>query len=226
MTRPRSTPPPRRRQIAVVAALVLGVLAAPFAAGVVSANAYTADADCLGLVFDMPRTEDGTTVAVTANGRPVPLLWNGRMVSEIRNDVFGAPVRFTVPTPDATQSQAWRVTVVGFNGSATFTETVPACVVPATTATTTTATPATPSAPPVTPSATTVPSTTSTTAPPAVAVAAPPRPPATPSALSPTPVVGTLPATGGSPSVLAFSLASLAMLTGAGLLFVRRRSAS
>jgi LPXTG-motif cell wall-anchored protein len=199
----------RKILAALLAAPVVAVIGV---AGTASANTYTADADCSGLVFDMPRTEDGTTVTATVNGRTVRV---------VTNDTFGAPVRFTVPTPDATQPQAWRVTVVGFNGSApVFTETVPACVVPTTTtvAPTTTAAATTTTAP-----ATTVPTVAVTTPPVPSSTTTTVRPPRATTTTAAPAWVGVLPETGPSAIDVVAIGGLIASALGAAALYLVRR---
>lgn len=130
----------------------LAIAAALAFPGTASANAFDADANCDGMTFTMPRTEDGTQVFATRNGQTV---------ADVRNDVFGAPVRFTIPSPDRTVAQTWRVTVIGYNGTLRWSETVPACDVPAPT-TTTVPTTSTTVPPVVATTSTTVPATTTT----------------------------------------------------------------
>lgn len=145
--------------------------------GHASANTNTADADCSGMSFLMPATEDGTTIVVTRNG-----------VEEYRtrNDVFGTRYAFTIASPDQTVTQVWRVAVSGFNGTSNWTETVAPCIAPTTSSTSTTST--------TVPNPTT---TVSTTVPPVVSstVVTPPRTPTTTVAPSTT-VPFTLPETG------------------------------
>lgn len=214
MTRPSSSQ--RRRQVLAAAIATLGVLAVP---AVAHANRVDiASATCEGFTFDMPRGETGTIVTATHNGEPA--------MDPITVTVFGAAVRFFLPSPDRTVAQSWRVEVDGPNGDQVFIDSEGPCVAPTTTAATTSTT-----VPPVVASSAPAPtsttstigptSTTTTTTVPPVAAPRPTTPPVvTPAEPAPT---GLLPATGGSPSLLTISLASLAVLTGAGLVFVRRR---
>jgi hypothetical protein len=191
------------------AALTLGVLTT--ASGAASANAYTADADCAGLTVDLPRAEDGTTVTAYRNGTAV---------RTVRNDTFGAPVRFTIPSPDQTVTQTWRVTVVGFNGSSEFNEVVAPCATPPTSSTVPTSSSAPPSP------STTVPTTVVVTTPPVPSVAptttvvSPPRPTG-----PTTPTVNELPATGGDWKLPTF-IGVLCVAAGAAFVALTRRSAS
>jgi hypothetical protein len=162
-----------KRLIALAALALAAVLAFP---GTASANNPQPRADCDGLEFNMDRTEDGTQVFATRNGQTV---------ADVRNDVFGAPVRFTVPSPDRTVTQTWRVTVIGRNGTLRWSETVAPCVVPTTASTTvppvveTTST----TVPPVvvtTVPAVTVPATTTTEVTRTTVAVAPPPAPSTP----------------------------------------------
>lgn len=182
----------RRLLLIPLAAAVSAVLAAP--AGVALANRYDADADCDGFEFSMPATEDGTTVT---------LYRNGVTVREVRNEIFGRPVVFTVSSPDPSVSQTWRVTVVGHNGASEYTETVAACLSPSTTVPAATTT-----VPPVTGS--TVVTTTTT---PATVITTPRTPGST---IPPASTVPLLPATG-SPSTVPLSLIAAAVFC-AGLL--------
>jgi LPXTG-motif cell wall-anchored protein len=218
MTRPSSAQ--RRRQAFAAAIAALGVLAVP---AVAHANRVdTAAADCTGFRFDMPRAETGTIVTATRNGQPA--------MDPITVTVFGAAVRFFLPSPDRTVAQSWRVEVDGPNGDQVFIDSEGPCVAPTTTApTSTSSTSTTTTVPPVvassapapTSTTSTIASTSTTSSVPPVAEPRPSSPPAaTPAEPAPT---GLLPATGGSPSALTISLASIAVLTGAGLVFVRRR---
>ena len=158
--------------------LLLSLAAAVAIPGHASANTSFPDADCSGFKFEMPATEDGTTIVVTRNG-----------VEEYRtrNDVFGTRYSFTIASPDQSVTQVWRVAVSGFNGTTNWTEAVAPCVAPTTTSTTTTTVVAT--TPPV-----------PTTVPPAVSstVVTTPRTPATtePAPATTVPLVGELPETG------------------------------
>lgn len=110
-----------------LAALALGA-AVLATAGSVSANSNMPDANCAGLVFTMPRGEEGTIVRTFLNG------------SQIRSDTIarqGDPLSFTIASPDRTAGQVWTVTVDSvWNPDQTWTESVPACVTPPPTATT------------------------------------------------------------------------------------------
>ena len=163
-----------------LAALALGV-AVLATAGSVSANSNMPDANCAGLVFTMPRGEEGTIVRTFLNG------------SQIRSDTIarhGDPLSFTIASPDQTVAQVWTVTVDSvWNPDQTWTETVDVCQTPPTTATT------------VPPAPTTTTAVVATTVPPAVSstVITTPRAssststvPATPATVPP----GSLPATG------------------------------
>jgi hypothetical protein len=178
----------------------LTVLAIPTAAH--ANRVVTADATCERLTFDMPRAETGTEVRVFRNGEPVH--------TTEAVTVFGSPVRFTLPSPDQSVTQSWRIEVDGPNDDQVFTDTQAPCVTPPTAAPTTSSTPTT-----------TVPAATITTAPPVVAVTTPPVPaaPATTTTTvepprSPAPM---LPATGGN--TIPVSLA--AVCAGAGLVLLR-----
>lgn len=129
------------------------------AGGTAFANRNEADADCSGMSFSMPATEDGTTIVVTRNG-----------VEEYRtrNDVFGRSYSLNIPSPDQSATQVWRVTVSGFNGTTNWTETVAPCIAPTTSTTTSTTVAVT--TPPV---PTTVPPVVSST------IVTPPRTPVT-----------------------------------------------
>ena len=108
------------------------------------ANANTADADCDGVTFDMPKGEADTVVTTTLNGRVV------------RTDTvvtFGAPLAFSIASPDQTRPHVWTITVDSrWNDDTVWTETVPACSPPVASTTTTPAT-----------TSTTVPNQTTTT---------------------------------------------------------------
>lgn len=152
----------------LIPAAVAAVLAIP---GTAAANGVdTARADCAGFTFNMPRGETGTVVTATRNGE--------RAMDPITVTVFGAAVRFFLPSPDQTITQSWRILVDGPNGDQVFTATQTPCVAVTTTAPTTTA-PTTSSTVAVTTPP--VPTSTSTTVPPAV----------------PTTTVTTVPGTGG-----------------------------
>jgi hypothetical protein len=98
----------------------------------VHANANTADADCAGVAFNMPKGETDTVVTTTLNGQVV------------RTDTistFGAPLAFSVASPDQTRPHVWTITVDSrWNDDTMWTETVPACSPPVATTTTTTTT--------------------------------------------------------------------------------------
>ena len=100
--------------------------------GTAHANANTADADCDGVTFNMPKGEADTVVTTTLDGRVV------------RTDViatFGAPLTFRVPSNDLKVAHVWAITVDSrWNEDTFWTETVPACVAPTTLSTTTTST--------------------------------------------------------------------------------------
>ena len=173
--------------IPAAVALTLGL-----AAGTASANAYTADANCDGLTFNLPRAEDGTVVTTTVDNRVV-------RVDTVAT--FGAPVSFRVASPDRTVAHTYTVVVDSvYNEDHTFTETVGACVAP-----TTTTVPST--------------STTSTTVPPVVANDIPPTVPPTvpgrPVATTTTvpPPTFTLPETGASSFTYGLALGALAVVT-------------
>jgi hypothetical protein len=178
--------------------------------GTAAANAYEADADCVGLVVDMPRAEDGTTVTAYRNG----IIERSVYVA-----TFGDPVRFTIPSPDQTVRQSWRVVVTGHNGTSSWSEVVAPCVAPSTSstapATTTTVPPTTTtvavSTPPV--PSTTAPATTTTTV-------QPPRATTTTVAARPT---FTLPATGPSALDVLALIALCAAAVGAFLAQTARR---
>lgn len=141
------------RRTRVAGVIVFGGFLAVTGVHEAYANRLIADADCSGVTVDVPRTEDGTTVTVSRNGT---------VVRTVSNDVFGARVAFTVPSPDLTQPQVWVVSVSGHNGSERFTETVPACIAPSSSSTTSTVAP-TPSTVPGTTVVTTVPPAPSST---------------------------------------------------------------
>jgi hypothetical protein len=128
-----------RRLLALLA--VPAALALP---GTAHANANTADANCDGVAFDMPKGEADTVVTTTLDGRVV------------RTDViatFGAPLAFSVASPDQTRPHVWTITVNSrWNDDTVWTETVPACSPPVASTTTTPAT-----------TSTTVPNQTTTT---------------------------------------------------------------
>ena len=112
--------------------------------GTAHANANTADADCDGVTFNMPRGETDTVVTTTLDGRVV------------RTDTivtFGAPLAFSIASPDQTRPHVWTITVDSrWNDDTVWTETVPACSPPVASTTTTPAT-----------TSTTVPNQTTTT---------------------------------------------------------------
>ena len=142
------------------------------------ANANSADADCTGVTFTMPRGETDTVVTTTLDGRVV------------RTDVittFGAPLAFSIASPDQSRPHVWTITVDSrWNDDTAWSEQVPACVAPTTTSTTSTTVAVT--TPPV-----------PTTVPPAVSstVVTTPRTPTTvPAPATTVPLVGELPETG------------------------------
>jgi hypothetical protein len=112
--------------------------------GTAHANANTADANCDGVTFDMPKGEADTVVTTTLDGRVV------------RTDTvvtFGAPLAFSIASPDQTRPHVWTITVDSrWNDDTVWTETVPACSPPVASTTTTPAT-----------TSTTVPNQTTTT---------------------------------------------------------------
>lgn len=126
------------KRLLPLAAAVAAIVAFP---GVAHANVFTADADCGGMTLAMPRTEDGTVVTTTLDGRVV------------RTDTvttFGAPVVFTIPSPDQSVAHTWAVTIDSrYNADQRWSESVPACVAVTT--------------PPVPGSSTTSPATSPTT---------------------------------------------------------------
>ncbi len=128
-----------RRLLALLA--VPAALALP---GTAHANANTADANCDGVAFDMPKGEADTVVTTTLDGRVV------------RTDTvvtFGAPLAFSIASPDQTRPHVWTITVDSrWNDDTVWTETVPACSPPVASTTTTPAT-----------TSTTVPNQTTTT---------------------------------------------------------------
>ena len=174
-------------------------------AGTASANANTVDANCAGMTFNMARGETGTVVTTRLNGRPV------------RTDTvatFGAPVVFSIPSPDQGAVQVWAVTVDSvFNADQSWTETVPVCIE----ATTTT----------VVPTTTTAPTTTVTVAvtdPPAptTTVVTPPRVTTVTTVPTVATVPTTLPETGAASNVLGFTAAFFVAL-GSMLVWINRR---
>ena len=122
--------------------------------GTAHANANTADADCDGVTFNMPRGETDTVVTTTLNGRVV------------RTDTivtFGAPLAFSIASPDQTRPHVWTITVDSrWNDDTVWTETVPACSPPVASTTTTTATTSTTVAVTTPPVPTTVPTQATT----------------------------------------------------------------
>ena len=175
-----------------LAALALGA-AVLATAGSVSANSNMPDANCAGLVFTMPRGEEGTIVRTFLNG------------AQIRSDTIarqGDPLSFTIASPDQTAVQVWTVTVDSvWNPDQTWTESVPACVTPPTTATTV-------------PPAPTTTAVVATTVPPVVSsstVVTTPRSPSSTSTVPATtvPVPFELPATGAATDVGLFLAAFL-----------------
>lgn len=188
-----------------LAALALG--AAVFApAGSVSANSNMPDANCAGLVFTMPRGEEGTIVRTFLDG------------SQIRSDTIarhGDPLSFTIASPDQTVGHVWTVTVDSvWNTDQSWSETVPVCQTPPTTATTvppaptTTAVVATSTPPVVSSTVVTTPRTPTTST--------PPVPTTTPST-----VPGMLPETGPGAFWGAFALiASFIVGVGATLVLI------
>jgi hypothetical protein len=128
-----------RRLLALLA--IPAALALP---GTAHANANTADANCDGVTFDMPKGEADTVVTTTLDGRVV------------RTDTvvtFGAPLAFSIASPDQTRPHVWTITVDSrWNDDTVWTETVPACSPPVASTTTTPAT-----------TSTTVPNQTTTT---------------------------------------------------------------
>lgn len=148
------------------------------------ANANSADADCSGVTFNLPRGETDTIVTTSLDGRVV------------RTDTiatFGASLAFTIPSPDQTRPHVWAITVDSkWNTDTTWSEQVPACVTP----TTTTTPPPSSTTPPTTAPAVAVVTTTT-----GVAVGPPPTPPVVTTVTTmpgrpTTPTAFTLPATG------------------------------
>ena len=138
--------------------------------GTAHANANTADADCDGVTFNMPRGEADTVVTTTLDGRVV------------RTDTivtFGAPLAFSVASPDQTRQHVWTITVDSrWNDDTVWTETVPTCSPPVASTTTTPATTSTTVPNQTTTTSTTVPNQTTTTSVPtqATTVVTTPRP--------------------------------------------------
>lgn len=171
------------RRLLPVAVALGAAVAIP--AGVAHANSFTADADCSGVTFQMPRGEAGTTVTATVDGRQV-----ARVVVATHGDT----VLISQPSPDRTVAHTWTIVVDSvYNTDQSWSETVPACSQPVATTTTT---------PPVASTTTTVVAvTTPPTVPPvASTVVTTPRP--VPSSTVPTPGPYRLPDTG-STNVLA-----------------------
>jgi hypothetical protein len=195
---------PRTLLIPATVALTLGLTA-----GTASANANTVDANCDGLTFNMPRTEEGTVVTATLDGRTV---------RTVTNDTFGAPVAFTIGSPDQTVSHTWSVTVDSvYNTDQFWTETVPACVTPSTTTTPTTSTTVPVTSPTVVTTTTVAPSTTLVTT---------PRTPSSTTTTVGSTVPTFLPATGPATSTKALALlAGLAVAWGAVCLWIIRGGA-
>ena len=98
----------------------------------VHANANTADANCDGVTFNMPRGETDTVVTTTLNGQ---------VVRADTISTFGAPLAFAIASPDQTRPHVWTITVDSrWNDDTVWTETVPACSPPVASTTTTPAT--------------------------------------------------------------------------------------
>jgi hypothetical protein len=157
--------------------VLLALTAVTAIPGTAHANANTADADCTGVFFSMPRGETDTVVTTTLDGRVV------------RTDViatFGAPLAFSVASPDQSRPHVWAITVDSrWNDDTAWSEQVPACVAETTaTAPTTTVAVTTPPVP------TTVPPVVDST------VVTTPRTPTTTVPAPTTTVPFTLPETG------------------------------
>lgn len=213
-----------RRLVVIPAAIAAATLGL---AGTASANAYTADATCSGFTLDLPRAEDGTIVTLTRNG------------TTVRTDTvttFGAPVRYTVASPDQTVAQSWRVTIDSrWNEDYTYAETVPACTssttitAPPTTVPTTAPTtvpPSSTSTPPSAPVSSDVPTTTvvAVTTPPLVPSTTVVTPPGRPtSTTTTTPPTFTLPETGWEWTERVGFVAGAMLAIGLFLVLVRRR---
>ena len=185
-----------------LAALALG--AAVFApAGHVSANSNMPDANCAGLVFTMPRGEEGTIVRTFLDG------------SQIRSDTIarqGDPLSFTIASPNQTVGHVWTVTVDSvWNTDTSWSETVPACQTPPTTATTV-------------PPAPTTTAVVATTTPPVVSstVVTTPRSPSSTSTVPATVPPFELPETGAASDLLLFVAAFAIGLGLAARSFARR----
>lgn len=193
---------------------LLAIPAALALPGTAHANANTADADCDGVAFNMPRGETDTVVTTTLNGRVV------------RTDTivtFGAPLAFSIASPDQTRPHVWAITVDSrWNDDTFWTETVPACSPPVASTTTTPATTSTTLPNPSTTTSTTVPTqaTTTTSVPTQpTTVITTPRP--TPTTTTPPPFE--LPETGGDHwGILA--IGAVAFAVGVGLRRLVERS--
>jgi hypothetical protein len=140
--------------------------------GTAHANANTADANCDGVTFNMPKGEADTVVTTTLDGRVV------------RTDTvvtFGAPLAFSIASPDQTRPHVWTIAVDSrWNDDTVWTETVPACSPPVASTTTTPATTST-----TVPNQTTTTSTTVPTQPTTVVTTPRPTPTTTTSTVPP-----------------------------------------
>ena len=178
-----------------IAVLATTLLTVAGLTGTASANLNTPDADCAGLVFTMPRGEEGTVVRTFLDG------------TQIRRDEIARqldPLTFTIPSPDRTRSHVWSITVDSlWTADTSWSETVPACTPPPTT-----------TVPPATTTVPAPPVSIATELPPVpTTVVAPPRSTTTVPAVSAAPPV-MLPATGSeSVFLLGLALGALACLT-------------
>ena len=194
---------------------LLVLLAAPAAvaipAGTAFANSFTADADCAGVTFQMPRGEAGTVVTATVDGR---------LVARVTVATHGDTVLISQPSPDRTVAHTYVITVDSrFNTDQSWSETVAACSPPvASTSTTLPVASTTTSTVPPSPSSTVTPSTT---VPPTVVTTPRPTPGST---VPPTSVPFRLPDTGAPTDAIAF-VAATWIAAGLTLLRIRRGGA-
>lgn len=196
---------------------LLALLAIPAAvaipAGTAFANSFTADADCTGVTFQMPRGEAGTAVTATVDGR---------QVARVTVATHGDAVLISQPSPDRTVTHTWVITVDSrFNTDQSWSETVPACTPPVASTSTTLPPASTTTSTTVPNPSTTVGTTVPTTVPPTVVTTPRPTPSST---LPPSTVPFRLPDTGRDVDGLAF-LAALFVGAGFTLLRIRRGGA-
>ena len=193
---------------------LLALLAIPaavaFPAGTAFANSFTADADCAGVTFTMPRGEAGTVVTATVDGR---------LVARVTVATHGDSVLISQPSPDRTVAHTWAVTVDSrFNTDQSWSETVPACASPVASTSTTLPPASTTTSITVPNPSTTVGTTVPTTVPPTVVTTPRPTPGST---VPPSTVPFRLPDTGFKVGLAGFAVGFL--IGGAVLVAAARR---